>query len=56
MNFSLCENRFNSNSSDSLVVMKPIATSYLVPTSPHSSSTILPPPPKKKKKKKKKTH
>ena len=47
MNFSLCENRFNSNSSDSPVVMKPFATLYLVPTSPHASYTILP---KKKKK------
>ena len=52
MNFSLCENRFNSDSSDSfrfdsdssdsLVAMKSFATPYLVPTSPPSSSTILP--------------
>ena len=51
MNFSLCENRFDSdssdsfrfdsNSSDSLVAMKSFATPYLVPTSPPSSSTIL---------------
>ena len=34
MNFSPCENRFDSNSSDSSKVMKPLATLYLVPTSP----------------------
>ena len=52
MNFSLCENRFNSDSSDSFrldsdssdsfVAMKSFATPYLVPTLPPSSSTILP--------------
>ena len=48
MNFSPCKNRFHSDSSDSLVVMKPFATLYLDPTSPHFSSTILQPKKKKK--------